>query len=103
MTYRDNWVEENPDKILVDRIHPDSFTAYDNTIGEYYHCGATAEAQHVDRGVRVTLCGRKVAGLSWDFAIHFIENAVSQFSNKPQCPVCLNHPDIPLLLLGDLP
>jgi len=72
-------------------------------VSKYYHCGADPESQCLDWGSRRTLCGKEIYGISWDFAIHFIEKTHSDFSKLPQCPECLNHPDLPLVLLGDMP
>lgn len=71
-----------------------------------YHCCAfTRETLPVDKGglfEAVSLCGMTRL-ISWDFADNFVEDDEYNLGNVPRCEKCLNHPDLPLLLLGEMP
>ena len=78
--------------------------------GKRYHCSNISEAEW-DRRVHGTLdrfsahvwtlCGLDVAGRSWDFPSTFATSTIS-YSGLPRGKKCLNSPQLPLLLLGEL-
>jgi len=73
-----------------------------------YHCAAVPEDTYrntmlaVREGTLRTLCGLPIQGhRSWDFPNDFIRFADATLGHNV-CPECWNHPDLPLLALGDL-
>lgn len=76
---------------------------------ELYHCAAVTEDTYANTraagsavrdGTLKTLCGLPTQR-SWDFPNDFIRFAHAT-NLHDACPHCLNHPDLPLLALGDL-
>jgi hypothetical protein len=78
---------------------------------EMYHCAAVSEDTYhttreavvaVREGKLMTLCGHPMQGRrSWDFPHDFLRYAEATLGDNV-CPECWNHPDLPLLALGDL-
>lgn len=70
----------------------------------HYHCAnapkplTIGESRDTARGTH-TLCGLPVIGYIWDYPKDFADDSDPHETEK--CPVCLNHPDYPLLVLGD--
>lgn len=70
---------------------------------DFYHCASMIDTEWSETIQRRTLCGASIEGLAWDFAEDFLEKERSAFLKKPRCQKCLEHEDMPLLLLGGLP
>jgi hypothetical protein len=74
----------------------------------YHHCASTVEWVYVSghMEIQMTLCG--LEAVAWcSLPDRFIERPKGfqvEYSEPvpPQCPTCLAHPDLPLLLLGAL-
>jgi hypothetical protein len=63
-------------------------------VGTYLHIGNTLYMK--------ALCGAE--GMeSWDYAPEFIQNEIGPMNMTEKCEECANHPDMPLLILGELP
>jgi hypothetical protein len=75
----------------------------------WHHSAATAEWVYVNGqlDIQQTLCGREAIALWCSLPIRFMLPIMGfqvEYSEPvpPQCPDCLAHPDLPLLLLGQI-
>jgi len=75
-----------------------------------YHCAAETSHAYTNTEGRTisvysdelaTLCGHPITRGMWDFPSSFLRYAEAT-KKYNVCPKCWNHPDLPLLILGDL-
>jgi hypothetical protein len=74
---------------------------------EYYHCGDPKSGPEGDYFCRYSLCGIDLQMCdpqeAWDQPAHWIVDWWGPESTMPpRCPVCMEHEDFAMLLLGEL-
>jgi len=69
---------------------------------KYYHCSSLDEPGPNIDDYYTTLCGISTKHESWDFPYDFAECDVGPAYGYEKCKICVDHPDMPMALLGDL-
>jgi hypothetical protein len=78
---------------------------------QLYHCGdpSTMEENTQAFWCEYTMCGLPIQRgpgeqrvIAWNFPNVFVEPFEKWDDVSERCPECMNHPDMPLMLLGEL-